>query len=420
MGGPTGVGKTSVIAELVASYPDRYIRPLAYSTRGRRNETDLEYQQLDKAKIAQLYAKREVLNYDEVYGEVYAIDRRSVEAALAEGRCPIKEVHPSRFEALAADFPRVTTVLVLPLDAAAPETLGLDSRRRQRRPSDDAFYRSFDPLSTDILRYVNYGIDRADLALELHLSLEALHESADDFPSPREIDARNHAGYTVVAPEFSDERRPTTRAFHQISRDFWESVVNGLPAGARVLELGPGNGWLRQDLSWPAVNYESVELCPAMARAKEGTGSARALAVKSGTIDFVVASLADPFLYPVAAVEISRILVPGGRFLGTAPAAEWSDLVRPQSEANVTSFDLDSRGDRAEVFSFTYTGEGLRSMLARRGFQTVQVEAITASRLIEGGMALPPLIAAALSRASVPARQLPLLWAFDARKGATT
>lgn len=70
--------------------------------------------------------------------------------------------------------------------------------------------------------------------------------------------------YLKVANEFTEEKRVTTRNFHEVSRNFWNYLIENLHIGDSVLELGSGNGWLRDNFEWPAINYHCVDITSSM------------------------------------------------------------------------------------------------------------------------------------------------------------
>src|SRR4051812_7738838 len=93
--GPSATGKTRLVNELVATFP-RFRRPTSFTTRLRRpDEADGEYSFVTEAALEGFRREGRLLNYDEVYGHHYAIDRASVDSLLGQDLTAIKEVHPA-------------------------------------------------------------------------------------------------------------------------------------------------------------------------------------------------------------------------------------------------------------------------------------------------------------------------------------
>lgn len=112
----------------------------------------------------------------------------------------------------------------------------------------------------------------------------------------------------------------------------------------KILELGPGNGWLRNSFSWPEVKYYCLDITENMAAiANEENGivaSVRCILVESRSMDYVFASLDDPYFYPQVLYEVHRILKDKGWFALTLPDKEWADNLRGKGN-NTTTFVLD-------------------------------------------------------------------------------
>ncbi len=96
VGGRSGVGKTSIIDFLVKNQGERYARPLSYTSRLKRNgEGCEEYNFISEEKMILMRDEGRFLNFDCVYGNYYAIAKKSIDVINTEGKVPIKEIHPS-------------------------------------------------------------------------------------------------------------------------------------------------------------------------------------------------------------------------------------------------------------------------------------------------------------------------------------
>ena len=400
--GPSASGKTEVVRRLVDDVGGSFCRPRSYTTRLQRpGEDDREYVFVDDSTFDELKVGNSFLNCDEVYGHRYGIERASVAQILQEGRFPVKEVHPENHAAIkAAGYP-TTSVVLMPTDSAKWRS-ELAKRDPERLAADEGYYSRLSVNSFDIARFVFPHEDVHTVADDLRRSLMSHASFGHCFPSPAEVDVTNQAGYDLIADEFVEGKRVTTDNFHTLSLPFFESELSSLLPGSRCLELGPGRGWLRKSVRWPAVDYVSLELSNAMAgsapedRTAPGKtlGSARAMPWPSAHFDVVVSSLADPFMYPVALAEIRRVLKPHGQFVFSTPAREWSDALRADGHTQKTSFAVAGHG--VEVYSFTFNAAELRVLLASAGFRPLRMTEVTGSDLV-GGIS-PAIVQAAANK----------------------
>lgn len=86
VGGRSGVGKTSIIDFLVKNQGERYARPLSYTSRLKRNgEGCEEYNFISEEKMILMRDEGRFLNFDCVYGNYYAIAKKSIDVINTEG-----------------------------------------------------------------------------------------------------------------------------------------------------------------------------------------------------------------------------------------------------------------------------------------------------------------------------------------------
>ena len=96
IGGLSGIGKTSIIDYLLNAYPKFFAQPESYTSRAQRGEHD-RYAFVSKGKMRTLYDSGELINLDEVHGNLYGIARNEIERIKLRDRIPIKEIHPKNF-----------------------------------------------------------------------------------------------------------------------------------------------------------------------------------------------------------------------------------------------------------------------------------------------------------------------------------
>lgn len=115
------------------------------------------------------------------------------------------------------------------------------------------------PIQDD---YIEKYLAEKDLNLTATLDAKAAY-----FPPICDMDRLNRKGYAMIAEEFTEKKRVTTHNFHTLSADFFQDSINKFVyQGCKVLEVGPGRGWMRKTCSWPVVTYDVLELTEEMAR----------------------------------------------------------------------------------------------------------------------------------------------------------
>jgi SAM-dependent methyltransferase len=338
-------------------------------------------------------------NLDEVYDNLYGISRDSIDNLISNRIWPIKEVHPSRFGHLKTTYPDLIAVIILPTEERMPAP-----GRGERAAIDNDYFMNLDISQFDIALRSFAKETVTQIADSLYKHLFSLVRFDHEFPRPPAIDALNKAGYSMIASEFTDNLRPTTANFHELSRNFFRRILSSpRTLGQRYLELGPGQGWLRREVNLEEIEYYAIELSEVMAdrfEEAEGAsdikvqrGSARELKFPSNYFDVVIASLGDPFCYPTALCEVERVLKLGGRFILTAPAEDWVKVIRPENERQKTSFRL-SKGGFAQVYSFTFEMETLEKLLAACGLKVQEKEVALLRYLPKTCLISPVLIEA--------------------------
>lgn len=392
VGGISGIGKSSMIQSLLATYPGRYARPLSYTSRlPRSEEGNTEYVFTNAEDVLFRYKAGELVNLDSVYGNYYGMSKRSVDSIIDEGKHAIKEIHPSNHDGLRKYYPNLISILI------AQSSKSRTSVRNNRAGRDEEYYKIIDTSQFDIV-YHRSDSDTSDaIARTINAAILSISKTDEYFPRPPAIDRVNLEGYTAVAAEFQDGRRITTAFFHSLTIPFFsEAIVRYVSPGATCLEVGPGSGWLRRLLTWPAAMYSVSDLSPNMLshlrRHFPGIpcieASARAMPLPSNTFDVIVASLCDPYCYPAALCELHRLVKKGGYLLLTAPAKMWSDGIRAPQKRNKTTFVLQDSSE-AEVYSFTFHMPELLSLLSMCSFRPVEHRVMMASPL-NGTIEVPP------------------------------
>lgn len=411
IGGKSGIGKTTLINSLIAVYPNIFKRPISYTTRQRReDENKSEYIFISTDEIKLLYEQGKLANLDLNYGNYYAMDKTRLEQELkSENFIIIKEIHPqyhNNVKKLVGEG--CISVLVKGLES--------DVDIRGRATEDDSFYEIYREEEFDLIYMYDKNRSKEDNAKTFYRKLMAYINTAEMFPPSKIIDVKNVTGYSKVANEFTEEKRITTKNFHKISQNFWEHFIGKLHIGDSVLELGPGNGWLRNRFEWPVVNYNCVDITSNMKAvlnmANGIVASARCIPIMGKSIDCVVASLADPYFYPEVLCEVNRILKDEALFAVTLPDKEWADNLRGVGN-HKTSFSLDE-GDLATVFSFTFSDEEIAMLAEQCGFSINQLTHLCGVEL--GDDEISPAITKAAEKANKSIDGLRIITAIILKK----
>ncbi len=400
VGGPSAVGKTTLVNELIHRYPHIYRRALSVTSRARRpHERDDEYLFRSRDEVLALWKSGQLVNLDEVFGNLYGILVGTIDASFCANRIPIKEIHPLNHRSILAKYANTVRVLLRPLDVKDIEQ---EQEQRNRADLEDTTSNPHD-AEFDLILHVDRSCKPSILADDLHLAIKAVSESFHHFPRPGVIDAGNADGYDRIAAEFTDKRRLTTRDFHLLSLPFLSRGANRYcSSSARCVEIGIGHGWLRTSMHIPCSSFVGVDIAGSMlerahhAYDEVRQASARALPFPSQSFDVAFGSLIDGFCHPAAIAEIRRVLRPGGFFILTSPSRDWSEQIRNRSDEGRTTF-VTSAGERVSVYSFTYLLDEMINILAQCGLDHVESEAVFASRLDPSCMA--PAIRDAIDKA---------------------
>lgn len=390
VGGRSGVGKTSLINTLLRCYPEIYERPISYTSRNYRSgENQNEYVFSSAEMMNEMRDKKLFLNFDLAYGNYYAMTKASVDDIRAKGKNAIKEIHPSNMLKIRDEYEKVISVLVMPI--GDQET----TADMTRRAEDDEYYNKIDANQFDIVFANDKSVSMEENAYYLNLKICTKIKYLGKYPPRAAIDSENASGYTLIADEFTEAKRITTHNFHDLSQSFFQGFIDEfVDEGSRVLEIGPGQGWLRSSCRWKECRYDALDLTEAMAKYVTAEdmiiSSISNCPISTDKYDIVVSSLGDPYFYPDALCEICRILKPGGRFAFSIPARQWADNLRSDKTSKTTF--ISENGNKAETYSFVYNEQDLIELLPDCGFEVVEMKGITGGCLADKKSPISPAI----------------------------
>lgn len=377
IGGPSGVGKSSIISNIIKQ-SNSFIRPKSYTTRTQRNNEDnSEYIFVSETEYNKLKNRSAFINDDYVYGNFYATSRHSVEEIIKDKKFPIKEIYPNNFKKFKTLYPNLITVIILPNSFNDIKTTDI-----KRYKEDMTFFKNLDISSYDIILYNDFHFPIEEIARYLIQTIKSIAYNINSFPRPEQIDILNKKGYNLVAKEFNDSKRLTTRDFHRVSIPFFEkSIKEYVKPNDKILEIGPGSFWLTNTFTFPEVHYHAVDISDKMKCNTKNlykVKSIRNTRYNFNEFDVILASLADPYFYPAAICEMWRILKPNGYIILTTPSSKWSEELREDKQK--TKFVLENN-KTVEVYSFTFTKEQIISILSNCNFIIEQIEEIPAKSL---------------------------------------
>lgn len=113
--GPSGVGKTSVLAELRRRYPDFYFSVSVTTRPPRPGEVDgAHYHFVDNLTFDKLVADNQLLEHAEYAGNRYGTPRRPVEQALDLGKPALLEIEVQGARQVRKAWPSAFMVMIQP------------------------------------------------------------------------------------------------------------------------------------------------------------------------------------------------------------------------------------------------------------------------------------------------------------------
>ena len=129
--GPSGVGKSTIVAEAVRRTGAAY--SVSVTTRRPRNGEieGVHYRFVDRAAFEKMIDADELLEWAEIYGEYYGTPAAPVREAVGDGRCVLMEIDIQGGMQVHEKVPDATFVLIL------PPVGGELNRRLGRRGSED-------------------------------------------------------------------------------------------------------------------------------------------------------------------------------------------------------------------------------------------------------------------------------------------
>ena len=152
--GPSGVGKGTVVARLLASNPNLYFSVSATTRQPRHGEVDgVHYHFLSREQFQQWIAEDAFLEHAEFVGNYYGTPKKYVDAAMDQGRDVILDIEIQGAEQVHQQRPEAVRIYVAPpswaelerrLIGRGTEDMEKVRSRLERGKQEFAAARSFD------------------------------------------------------------------------------------------------------------------------------------------------------------------------------------------------------------------------------------------------------------------------------------
>jgi len=113
--GPSGVGKTTICSEVVKRVDNVYLSTSLTSRAKAEEEVNGQhYRFVSREKFENMIQADELLEYAEVFGNLYGTPREPVEQALQEGKTAILEIDVQGAKQVKTIYPDAVMIFILP------------------------------------------------------------------------------------------------------------------------------------------------------------------------------------------------------------------------------------------------------------------------------------------------------------------
>ena len=153
LSGPSGVGKSTVVAHMRKEHPEVWLSVSATTRKPRPGEKDgVEYHFVPRAEFLAMREAGQFLEWAEVHGELYGTSRSEYDRAREQGVDLLLDVDVQGAAQVRARFADAVSIFILP-----PSYLALERRLRGRGPNDEAqFRRRLDAAREELSLYRDY------------------------------------------------------------------------------------------------------------------------------------------------------------------------------------------------------------------------------------------------------------------------
>ena len=130
---PSGAGKTTLVAALLAADKDVQLSVSHTTRQPRAGEVHGEHYHFDRATFEAMIARKDFLEYAEVYGNYYGTSLRWLREQLSLGRDILLEIDWQGAQQVRKAFPQAVGIFILP-----PSVEALGERLRGRAKDSEA------------------------------------------------------------------------------------------------------------------------------------------------------------------------------------------------------------------------------------------------------------------------------------------
>ncbi|MFC2058038.1 guanylate kinase [Chloroflexota bacterium] len=168
LSGPSGVGKDTVLTGMKAQgYPLYYVVTLTTRAQREGEKDGVDYHFTTRAKFEEMIENEELLEWANVYGNLYGVPRQEVKQALARGQDTIIRIDVQGSATIKSILPQAVFIFL-----ASPSMLELENRLKQRATESSvdlkmrmkAVHEEMDSLSIFDYIVINYR-DKLELAI---------------------------------------------------------------------------------------------------------------------------------------------------------------------------------------------------------------------------------------------------------------
>lgn len=174
--GPSGVGKSTITRQVVARLKNAYLS-VSVTTRPQAptEQNGREYWFLSREEFQQRIEEGSLLEYAEVFGNLYGTPRDKTEEALAAGKIVILEIDVQGGRTVKEIYPQATMIFILP-----PSTGVLAERLGRRgRESGEVAARRLGGAKTEIAagRHYDHRVVNDDLEQAIREVLQIIERA---------------------------------------------------------------------------------------------------------------------------------------------------------------------------------------------------------------------------------------------------
>jgi len=151
--GPSGVGKTTIAHHVEQAIDAVFSVSLTTRPKSDKDQEGVDYTFVDRETFKQRRDAGELLEWAEVFGNLYGTPRQPVEEAIGLGRTVVLEIDVEGAVQVKGNMPEAFAIFVDP----PSEDVLLDRLRKRGREDEDVIQRRFHKARDEISRAHNCG-----------------------------------------------------------------------------------------------------------------------------------------------------------------------------------------------------------------------------------------------------------------------